>query len=284
MSDAIKVVRACAIGGAVTVLAAIAVAPVLNWWLVILAILAGFSGGYLSWEFREAVYAVPEVWRSFKKDFVRWSQPFVRRYNKTAEFLKDGPHPFFWEFIVVILLLLICSFYMSRDMAIKEGGGLFSFLVFTGAFFVFSVMFLFYSCVAGFIITAIGAKICGVTDWPVVPKEGEKSPKRKWKDVLLWQITGVILFIPYVLWQSVGFVTKFVKKYFILIHSRERLLCGFDGLLGGLGFAVWVWSNPAMPATQRVLMIGLGAMLGGMFGFISYQLISIKWLKLVPKS
>ena len=285
MLDVIKVVRACAIGGLVTVLAAIAVAPVLTWWLAVLALLAGFSGGYLSWEFREAIYAVPVVWKSLKKDLVQLSQPFIRGYNKMVEFLKDGPHPFFWELILVMIPLTAVNFFISRDIAVKYDGGFVSMVIFAMVSFTLSVMFIFYSFLIGYIITAVGASACNA-DWLTTLKEGKEEKRRKWKEVLLWQVIGIVLFIPYTLWKVVGLFWLFLKKYFILIHSRERLLCGFDGLLGGLVFAVWVWSDPAMPAVQKALMVGCGAMLGGMFGFISYQFISIKWLKLVlvPKS
>lgn len=284
MSDTIKVVRACVIGSAVTVLAAIAVAPVLTWWLAVMALFAGFCGGCLSWEFREAVYAIPAVWQSFKKDLARWSQPFIRGYDKAIAFLKDGPHPFFWEWLLLTILFVGWSFFASKDMATKTtDGGFGGVIIFAGAIFVFSIGSMMFSFLIGFVITAVGANIWKI-DWPTTPKEGEEEIRRKWKEVILWQITGVVMFVPFLFWQGVRSTCLFFKKYFIFIHSRKRLLCGFGGLLGGLGFAVWVWSDPAMPAVQKVLMVGCGDMLGGMFGFISYQLISIKWLKLVPKS
>ena len=107
-------------------------------------------------------------------------------------------------------------------------------------------------------------------------------------NAIRWMLKGMwvtVVFFVWSIWKEIFSIsTTFFWELFKLIHSHERLLCGFDGLLGGLGFAVWVWSDPAMPAIEKALMVGLGAMLGGMFGFISFQLVSIKWLKLVPKS
>lgn len=62
---------------------------------------------------------------------------------------------------------------------------------------------------------------------------------------------------------------KFVWQLFKLIHSEWRLLCGCDA---ALGVYVGYFSGHAL----------LGALAGGLFGLANYELVSKRWLKLVP--
>lgn len=68
-NETMKIARACAIGGVICVAVALAVAPVL-WWL---GLIAGFASGYLAYEFREVLAAVPIVarfaWRGTSAGF-----------------------------------------------------------------------------------------------------------------------------------------------------------------------------------------------------------------------
>lgn len=304
MSDAIKVVRACAIGGLITVLAAIAVAPVLTWWFAILALLAGFCGGYLSWEFREVLKAIPKT----MEYAAEWWNDAIGSHT----LFRPGQHPFFFEGIITGLVSIgvgIGAIYsLSNNSGFLRGNPIIVFRV-----IVYAISFMCTSVVAGlfsffclFIVACLGAKRCG-SYWVLYEaqdfgdlrnsifgvryselKQNYKRTEPTYRNVFKWQIIGLVMlvwFFVWPLWKHITlFVSRFLCKLFCLIHSNERLLCGFDGLLGGLGFAVWVWSDPAMPAVQKALMVGCGAMLGGMFGFVSYQFISIKWLKLVSKS
>lgn len=59
-------------------------------------------------------------------------------------------------------------------------------------------------------------------------------------------------------------------KLFKLIHSQKRLICFVDAVIGGtIGF---YYHNPLV-----------GAAVGGLLGMVNYELVSVRWLKLVPK-
>ena len=62
---------------------------------------------------------------------------------------------------------------------------------------------------------------------------------------------------------------KFLWTLFKLVHSDIRVLCAFDAAIG-----TWIgW------AAGSAL---IGALAGGTLGVLSYYLVSVRWLKLVP--
>lgn len=54
-----QILKACAVGGAITTAITLAVAPL--YWL--LAIVVGLAAGYLTHEFREVLAAIPIAWQ-----------------------------------------------------------------------------------------------------------------------------------------------------------------------------------------------------------------------------
>ncbi|MEK7089596.1 MAG: hypothetical protein AAB920_02140, partial [Patescibacteria group bacterium] len=53
-----KIALACFVGGALCATVALLVAP-LYWWL---GLIVGFAGGYVAYEFREVLKAIPIAW------------------------------------------------------------------------------------------------------------------------------------------------------------------------------------------------------------------------------
>lgn len=64
-------------------------------------------------------------------------------------------------------------------------------------------------------------------------------------------------------------IAKFFRYLFILIHSEERLLCSLDAALGA---AIGYWLGNAL----------IGALAGGILGHANFEVVSKRWLKLVP--
>ena len=94
-----------------------------------------------------------------------------------------------------------------------------------------------------------------------------------------WPIRGLIKTIIFLIiaipktiigtYKAICFCGLFFKNVFILIHSEFRLLCGVDAAIGAVigYFAGYV-------------IVGL--IVGGILGVLNYELISRRWLKLVP--
>lgn len=67
----------------------------------------------------------------------------------------------------------------------------------------------------------------------------------------------------------ITFVVTFVVTLFKTIHSDIRVLCAIDSAIGAaIGF---FFVNPI-----------IGAVVGGLFGWLNYEVVSKRWLKLVP--
>ncbi|MBL7022080.1 hypothetical protein ISR92_02060 [Patescibacteria group bacterium] len=66
-------------------------------------------------------------------------------------------------------------------------------------------------------------------------------------------------------------IAKLIRYIFVEIHSDIRLLCAVDAMIGaGIGY---FYTNPI-----------IGMIAGGILGVINYELVSKRWLKLVPTS
>ena len=78
-------------------------------------------------------------------------------------------------------------------------------------------------------------------------------------------IFGIIISTP----QAVMAIGRFVKILFLLIHSDIRLLCGVEAAIGA---CVGYFAGSAI----------IGAVAGGIFGVINYELISKRMLGIIP--
>lgn len=64
-------------------------------------------------------------------------------------------------------------------------------------------------------------------------------------------------------------VIVFIVGVFLCIHSQKRVICFVDAALGtAIGYA-----------TGSAI---IGAIAGGLLGIVNYELVSIRWLKLIP--
>lgn len=74
---------------------------------------------------------------------------------------------------------------------------------------------------------------------------------------------------------------RFLVDLFVGVHSDLRLLCGLDSFLGVVsGFLLF--QNGVLGGNQLLISL-LGGVIGAIFGGLNYQIVSIRWLKLVPQ-
>lgn len=73
--------------------------------------------------------------------------------------------------------------------------------------------------------------------------------------------------------RLVRFLGRFSRELFVRIHSEERLLVGVDAVLGTLvGYVV----------DPRPFGVLIGMAAGALLGFVNYELVSIRGLRLIP--
>lgn len=261
----LKVFLACALGAFVGTLIAIQLGP--TFWFI--GLLVGGLLGYLTFEVEKIPTAAKEAWRGT----TTWK-----------------PDKAFWKYIGmgwVILALQVISLLANIYATNKVFSGRIGFGFFWADWFLLALP-------AGVLFTAmmIILSLIGIWDTPRTMTGEVDIPRRKLiLKKYLWFTVGstplglligyglilpgilirdFVMFIPDIA-KGVQFIVKmafkFLKAFFILIHSEDlRLLCSIDAAIGtSIGY--W-YHNPI-----------IGAMAGGLFGIVSWEIISKRILK-----
>lgn len=266
---ALKIGLSCVIGGALGALIGLKVIHSL-WWI---GPIIGMLAGYLSYEFKTVIKAIPQAW-------------------ETARSHKIDPYRLKWiGFILKGFLLLILPYVIITIMIISEVVPLNTYDVspIIALGFDFVIIFCAVAGGVGSLVTIVmfGFVIAG--DKAQVEKDwNDDDPyfKRLIKYGNIITLPFVILYfviIRPIKWlykiraeivpsiKSFVFAVRgFFKAFFLLIHSQARLICGVDSLLGAL--IGYYFESPM-----------IGGLAGMVLGIVNYYVVSIRILKLEPK-
>lgn len=253
MKKSLKVFTACFLGAGIGTLTALQINGYF-WWI---GLLVGMFVGYLSYEFKKVVQAVPKAWNA------------VKGWKPNKERWKTG-----W-----IMFWALASFISTILLAFS-----FLLLVETAAWVFLAVGFCFLFPLWLVMIVAI------VGNMEMKRIEGEReAAKDMFKNLnpikvyfyylpkfiilgLLYFFKGTIyIFVrtPKFFRKTIVILWRFIKTLFIMIHSEIRLLCGIDAAIGAaIGYIA-----------GSVL---IGAISGGLFGALNYEILSKRILHLVP--
>lgn len=249
-----KVLLACAIGVGIGSLVALEMHPML-WWV---GLIAGFATGYLSYEWRAVLRAVPEAWRAARG----WTLP-PRYFDRVVWSLALWLNTLIMSTVVTGTLLLCVDDRMDILTVLVMA----------------QTCILFGSCVGGFLSVAYHMDAYRNT------LSADQSV-RSLKQAAIFMFPPVILFfLPLCgIWWCVRriptgvrivahgamalarFLRAFVWNLFLRIHSEMRLLCGVDAMLGTI---VGYCSGSAL----------VGAVIGGTFGVVNYAVVTKRWLE-----
>ena len=254
MTTGMKVFLACAIGAFIGSMVALELNPYF-WWLGL--IVGGFAG-YISYEFKAVMNAVPKAWGIVRKKIREdISETRISRPIKILAYIIFG-YLFFLAlgvcfcanfFFLHTLLTPKTNFWFYMKKLSAESGIFLSLPFFSFSFTLLTCMF-------------------------IDNLEGGKSNKQIIVAALFPTVMPLIftLFIViYIMYKKGSLVISFTKHLFLLIHSDIRLLCGIDAAIGtGIGYL----------AGNAIV----GMLAGGVFGLINYELVSKRLLKLQPKN
>ena len=279
--EAKKIAIACFVGGALCVVVALMCAPMspIFWCL---GLLAGFAGGYLGYEFREMLRAIPIAWRKSHRGVSTW---WTETDEEVREYFKK-PHPEGYCFFVIL-------FITTLGLLITEGVKISPDLQFTPLHifvsFTLSLFLLFYCSLAALIpfLLIILFNLIGF-----------KSRKETLtvRDLLIDAMRGIVLSIRFValalgwkvwkylaigIWLLLCLLKRFGWEFFKLIHSKERVLCAIDGTIGG-AIAFFCFASTSLTFPQQILVVFFGGLLGAVIGVLNYEIISKRVLHLVP--
>lgn len=263
MNRSLQVFSASALGAVIGTFVALSVVSYL-WWL---GLLAGAAVGYLSFEWRTVVSAIPKAWHAAHlacREAVdeHRRRPMVMRFALAS--CKECLATFTsWG---IFLLALLNAFLWAITSRLNLGWG--------DAF----IIVLYAVCIPFIIlVTSFFVGWHHKTD-----QDLQKMIDRTLaftREAVYWsppvflgyQLPRLALkYIP----VGVRFVGTFGWRIFIGIHSDVRLLCGIDAMAGVL---IGYYVGSSFPVVLAVAVL-VGGFAGGLLGAASYHLITIRWL------
>jgi hypothetical protein len=236
--------------------------------------LAGFVGmlvggfvGYITIDFREICTAIPRAWSKT----INW-----RPYRPFWVAALTYPLP--W---LIIMLYMVIGFYLSMYHHIKlTNKEVISVMEIVADIFLFFAVILFFGGISNLKKDAKGRNFRSLRSLVRSNRADLKFARdltppylvfRTFKALqfcvkeLAWAIM-LLRFMPAIL-STLG---QFCKELFILVHSDRRVVCFMSAATGaGIGFFGF-----------HQVVAGLVA--GAVLGFIDYEVVGVRWLKLVP--
>lgn len=267
-----KVFLACAIGAGIGSLVALEVSQMF-WWLGL--IIGGFTG-YLSYDWQRVVSAIPQAATMVAPAITDFSRD-IRQGLRT--FL-GKPRPVFWSYL---LFEVIVFWWLNQIIPLPHKGpfwadligmALITIMLTATAWAVLTILLVIRPIVT---CKATYDKWAKTGWWSVSDPFDYITGICSWREAAQYHFDGLRNLIP-VLLIAIGtlilpfkFGGKFGWVFFKLIHSDLRLLCGVDAMIGS---AVGYFSGSAI----------IGAIAGGLFGLLNYEVVSKRFLRLHVRS
>lgn len=257
----LKIFMACALGAGVGALVALQMNPYL-WWI---GMLVGGLVGYLSYEYEKVSAAIPRAWNrtiSWRPDAEYWKNIF-------------GTFAYFLGSVLIWRGTIIFLEQITTNSSQLMVGLVIATLVGCFARFTSSVLLSFLLCAAlmddkkffndSGDATIGTAKMIFAFGNPIFVYLGIVIALT----VGFWKLLQFIPSVAVMLILGVQKFLLFLKTTFLLIHSEIRLLCGVDAALGA---AIGYFAGNAL----------IGALVGGVFGVLNYEIVSKRILKVGP--
>jgi hypothetical protein len=279
MKTSLKIFSACALGALICVAVAREFSQTL-WWI---GLIPGALGGYLSYEFKTVLKAIPKAFKAavnWKPNKKLWFKRFEQNLQISITFSSFG-----W--LVCLGSIIQKGGFDVIGSAFLEAS-LLGFVIFVGFFLggipmsaLFTRIFInkkgkeFIDDVAlediDFKLKGNSRKLILFGNFVVLPFSlSFYVLKGLWffrKEIAKGVRAGLkFLFVD--MWVAIG---KFIKIFFLLIHSDARIICAIDSAIGG---AIGVYFGYSML---------VGVIAGGLLGLLNYWVISIKLLRIQPK-
>jgi len=277
---------ACFIGGCPGTAIALIFAP-LFWWL---GLLAGSIVAYLLYDLKEMWQKIPEAFYDLKEAWQKFPQA-RHKFLVILEANRRGLIKTCWLLIGYLLMFLTGTLLTGFLLNDKVAGLLVTIAWFGPCLF------------GGFFFYKIGrcawdskfdpelASAC-LKDWEWGPEISEDYSFKDFASFAMKTVPltllGVIVFPFLILILFCGILCsilwgclKGAWRLFILIHSKERILCAIDCAMGII--CAYFFLAPFAPTLAAKLMVVVsGGIIAVGFGAFNYEVVSVRWLKLKP--
>jgi hypothetical protein len=249
MNRTAKVFLSCFIGAYIGGVIARSINPHL-WWL---GAIVGFGVGYLAYEFEKVIAAAPVAWeRTINRNWNwhpdrGWWRAYFKRVISIGNMMAN----------ITVAIFGIALWQVRGDAVFRQGG--------------FSVMAIYF--VMGY-VTSLAIALDSGNGIPNAVNPVRfycwSTPKFIIFTILpaIPEIFGALLALAGTI---LGAIKTFLVALYRLTHSELRLLCGLDA---AIGVAVGHYFGNVIA----------GAIIGGFWGVLNFELVSIRWLKLAPVS
>jgi len=271
----VQVALACALGALAC--GVVAIKTGYNIWF---GILAGLITGYMAYEFRAVLKAVPQAFAGF----LQWADD--RRSDLAVFNAVLAP-------CAVLSIVAVVAFARSPvRLAIRAAAageaGLCTLIV--TAIVLGAVAGTWFSYMATNLLAAVGIEY--VEKGRIVDSLSEEFADVSYGRFWTLVAKGVGAVLAFLLWRAeialvvglckkVVVVAKALWTLFKLIHRYERVLCAIDGTLGGV-VAYVLLIRPERSLAQNAVAVLFGMVLGAGWGLVNYEIVSKRILKIVP--
>lgn len=292
-----KMIIAVFAGGSIGALVGIWLAASF-WWL---GILVGFAAGYLGYEFRQTLAAIPVAFRAARAGASATTQRALNWFAK--------PHPFAYpSFLVAVTALCVLDRRTGVTAAIWQefvsGGfalaGIVVIPILLLAFLFLGSVFCSYVLIVFAFIGADSVRECWRWDdsdsyWglrsisEVTSRLGSSYSEQPliYRNVARWVLHGVGAVLTFfvwrlwvqaahALWGFLCFLGNLLFRFVTLIRSNERMACGLYAAMGS-GASLWLYVLPSADLTlgQQVACVVSGGVLATALGLVGQKLLGI---------
>jgi hypothetical protein len=291
---------ACALGALVCGIIAIVTGYHLGYGIV-----AGLITGYIAYEFRDVLRAVPIAYCVTRRNLVSVYGSSVA----SLQAWRAQPHPVLYPAALIVAPFHIrLMFLMSRSMLASMPSVPYriamTLLMAVTALLAFLIAAWFVAAPLS-ILMYIGARVGERSHWWPMLLPGGYEPEAaaldarglrrqplNYRNVARWTAKGVGLTVLFFVWTSwkylfffvgavLSMLADFLWTVFKLIHSQARVLCALDGTIGG-AIAYQFFIGPDRSIAQNAVAVAFGMVLGIGWGLVNYEIVSKRILKVVP--
>ncbi len=291
-----KIAVACFVSGALCCFIALMVSPP-YWWL---ATLAGIAGGYVGYEFREFLAAVPAAARTVLREGGYAANRLKGRVKELRVWFRE-PHPFFYLFATLLGLwmtvpTLIPGFFLNSagemiPPSVIVALAIVAFVLGVIACGVLTAPFLFLALIGAKARRCYWSPSDYWTDEEISAKArtGYRVVPTTYKHIYLFMVVGLWRVFRFSVWVipkglvlgALSFAVlcgKVAVRVLRLIHSEKRVLCAVHGTLGGtLSYLTLGGSASSLP--EQAVVVLSGGLLGALFGVLAW-----KFTKRLPRT
>lgn len=289
----LKIGAACFVGAVVCFLLCVFLAPAFKFF----GALAGLMAGYVAYEFRDFLRAIPRAFRIALGGLVFAWDWLVKKAALAKECLKQ-PRPRS-HMIGLLTILSIPWLYQLASFMFRPADLVMAIApVFLGVAFACIVwmmlVLIFVELGAEYLGFCVEDDLVDDEDFIKQVSKGFEPVKITYGNCVRWfafglgvVCVGILKFLFATMWvwgiTAIAAVAMFWCTFLVelvkIIHTYKRLLCAVDGTLGGLW--AWVYLSSVTHALPEHLVIAcIGGMVGAFLGIVNYELVSVRLWKL----